>query len=116
MKVSQPKQLNISQTEKCQRVIRPPVLPRIRPYNCMKTVQTPGAQLTYFNDGGRGSTESYFIPTSEFVYPKKITPLFSIPKKSLRAFFATQKNPSVFFATHKKSRRLSLTENNHIWP
>ena len=51
---------------------------------------SPGAPLTYFNDGGGSDRGSYFIPkkipTSEFVYPKKSLLFLAYPKKSLSVF------------------------------
>ena len=81
---------------------------------------SPGAQLRYFNDGGRG-VGSYFIPTikistSEFVYQKNPY-YFSIPQKfhtsskmRLCCWFelmkdtkrsVTQKNPGIFHRPEK---------------
>ena len=59
---------------------------------------SPGAPLTYFNDGGGGSNRgSYFIPkkipTSEFVYPKKsLTSTFlAYPKSPSSSVFVSAK-------------------------
>ena len=57
--------------------------------------RTPGAPLTYFNDGvgwgGGGDGQRFIfytqkIPTSEFVYPKKSLLFLAYPKKSLSVF------------------------------
>ena len=74
-------------------------------FNIKQSSFTPGAPLTYFNDGGSGRG-SYFTPkiitTSEFAYPKKSLLYLAYPKKSLIPFFATPKISLFFYSRPKK--------------
>ena len=53
--------------------------------NHFRNHASQGVLLANFNDGGRSDRGSYSMPkkitTSEFVYPKKTTTVFSITKK-----------------------------------
>ena len=86
-------QWNVYQVSKVVVIIVPYKMVIIKFY--AKLHMNPGVILKYFNDrgeggreGGRGVSERgsyshvFYIPTSEFVYPKKIPTLLAHPKKS----------------------------------